>query len=115
MPPEILKVNNKIFPELAIFQFLNKPYNLRNTCILYRKKTKTAYNGGETLSSLAPKIWEFILNSLKEETSLTVFKNKTRDKRRKTKNKRQKTKDVGNKAMSVGNIEKELDSFKMFQ
>ena len=47
------------------------------------------------------KIWEPILNSLKEETSLVVFKNKTQD--------------VGNKVMPVGNIEKELDSFKMFQ
>ena len=98
---EILKVKNRIVPELVIFQFLNKPYNLRNACIFYRKKTKTAHNGGENLSSLAPKIWELILNSLKEETLLAVFINKTQD--------------VGNKLMPVGNIEKELDSFKMFQ
>ena len=98
---EILRVKNRIVPELAIFQFLNKPYNLRNAYILCRKKTKTAYNGGETLSSLAPKIWELILNSLQEETSLAVFKNKTQD--------------VGNKPMPLGNIETKLDSFKMFQ
>ena len=98
---EILKVKNRIVPELAISQFLSKPYNLTNACILNWKKTKTAYNGGENISSLSPKIWELILNFLKEETSLAVFKNKTQD--------------VGNKLMPVENIEKELDSFKMFK
>ena len=34
------------------------------------------YHGSETLSSLAPKIWQFIPNSLKKETTLAVFKNK---------------------------------------
>ena len=34
------------------------------------------YHGSETLSSLAPKIWQFIPNSLKKETTLEVFKNK---------------------------------------
>ena len=93
---EILKVKNRILPELSIFQFPNKLYNSRNACILCSKKIKTAYNSDENLFSLSPKIWELILNSLKEETSLAVFKNKTQH--------------VGNKLMPVGNIEKELDS-----
>ena len=38
-----------------IFQFVKKPYNLRNISILHRKRTKTVYNGLETLSSWAPK------------------------------------------------------------
>ena len=59
-----------------IFKFVKKPYNLRNTSTLHRKRTKTVYNGSETLSSLAPTICELIPNSLKEETSLAVFKNK---------------------------------------
>ena len=58
---EILKVKIRILPDLSIFQFLNKLYDLGNACMLYRKKTKTAYNSGENLSSLSPKIWELIL------------------------------------------------------
>lgn len=38
----------------------------------------SVYNGSETLSSLVPKIWEFIINSLKEETSPKVFRIKSR-------------------------------------
>ena len=75
---EIFKFKNGIAPELMsdIFQFVKKPYNLRNRSILQRKRTKTVYNGSETLSSLAPKIWVLLPNSLKEEMSLAVFKNK---------------------------------------
>ena len=61
-----------------IFQFIKKPYNLRNTSKLHRKRTKTVYYGSETLSSFGPKIWELISNSLKGETSLSVFKSKVK-------------------------------------
>lgn len=50
-----------------IFEFAKEPYNLRNTSILNRKRAKAMYCGRETLSSLAPNIWELILNSLKDE------------------------------------------------
>ena len=58
------------------FQFTNKPYNLRNKCILQRTKDCSVYHGAESICSLAPKIWELIPNDLKEENSLVVFKDK---------------------------------------
>ena len=75
---EISKVRNGIIPELMndIFQFVKKPYNLRNTSILDRKRTIMVYDGNEALSSLTPKIQKLLPNSLKGETSLAVFKNK---------------------------------------
>ena len=75
---EISKIRNGIIPELMndIFQFVKKPYNLRNTSILDRKRTIMVYDGNEALSSLTPKIQKLLPNSLKGETSLAVFKNK---------------------------------------
>ena len=41
-----------------------------------RTKDCTVYHGTESISSLAPKIWELISNDLKEENSIAVFKDK---------------------------------------
>ena len=75
---EIFKVRNGISTELMedVFQFVNKPYELRNNNVPQRKKDKTVHYGSESLSSLAPKIWEQIPKSLREETSFMCFKNK---------------------------------------
>ena len=34
----------------GIFQFVNKPYNLRNNSILLRKRNRSAINGTESIS-----------------------------------------------------------------
>ena len=75
---EIFKAKNGISPTIIadLFQFTNKPYNLRNKSILKRTKDCSVYYGSESISSLAPKIWELIPDALKEETSLSVFKDK---------------------------------------
>ena len=59
------------------FRFVQKSCNFRNKCILHGKKTnrEREYHGCETVSSLTPKNWELIPNSLKEEMLLAVFKN----------------------------------------
>ena len=73
-----------------------------------QKRTKKVYHGCETLSSLVPKIWQLISNSLKNETALAVFKNKIMT---------WATKITTNIHVdSARNIQKEeSDSFKIFQ
>ena len=75
---EIFKVKNGVSAELIedIFHFVNKPYDLRNNRIRCRKRNRTVFYGTESLSSLSPRIWELIPQSLKEETELSQFKTK---------------------------------------
>ena len=62
----------------GILHFVNKPYDLRNNRILFRKRNRTIFYGTESLSSLAPRIWELIPQLLKDETELSQFKTKTK-------------------------------------
>ena len=73
---EIFKSKNDYSPKLMkqVFVFENRPYNLRNPSILKRKKDRTVFYGSESISSLAPKIWELIPTSIKNTQSLDVFK-----------------------------------------
>ena len=75
---EIFKVKNGVSTGLTEdnFHFVNKPYDLRNNRILFRKRNRTVFYGTESLSSLAPRIWELIPQSLKGETELSQFKTK---------------------------------------
>ena len=75
---EIFKVKNGVSAGLTedIFHFFSKPYDLRNNRILFRKRNRTAFYSTESLSSLAPRIWELIPQSLKDETELSQFKTK---------------------------------------
>ena len=59
-----------------ISHFVNKPHDLRNNRILFRKRNRTVFYGTKILSSLAPRIWELIPQSLKDETELSQFKTK---------------------------------------
>ena len=58
------------------FDFVNKPYDLRNNRILFGKRNRTVFYGTESLSSLTPRIWELIPQLLKDETELFQFKTK---------------------------------------
>ena len=75
---EIFKVKNGVSTGLTedIFHFVNKPYDLRNNRILFRKRNRTVFYGTESLSSLAQRIWELIPQSRKDETELSQFKTK---------------------------------------
>ena len=57
---EIYKARNDLGPEIMkdVFQFVQKPYNLRNDSTLQRQRNRTVYFRTEIISSLAPKIWE---------------------------------------------------------
>ena len=59
-----------------VFQFVEKPYNLRNNSTLQRQVSRTVHFGTESISSLAPKIWEIVPNELKHAESLHIFKDK---------------------------------------
>ena len=50
------------------FHFVSKPHDLRNNRILFRKRNMIVFCDKESLSSLAPRIWELIPQSLKDES-----------------------------------------------
>ena len=59
-----------------IFHFVEKAYNLRNNSIIKRQANRTVYFGTESISSLAPKLWELIPSEIKSTKSLNIFKEK---------------------------------------
>ena len=75
---EIFKSKTGVSPELMndIFHFVKRPYNLRSVYTLERKRDHTVYHGSESLSSLAPKLWDLLPNSIKSSASLKEFKTK---------------------------------------
>ena len=56
------------------FHFIQKPYNLRNDPELQRRRNRTVYFGTESISSLAPKIWELVPSDIRSANSLEIFK-----------------------------------------
>ena len=82
---EIYKARNDLGPEIMkdIFHSVQKPYNLRNDSTLQRRRNRTVYFGTESISSLAPKIWEIVPCEIKNAKSLDIFlkKNKALDNR----------------------------------
>ena len=75
---EIYKVKNDLGPKIMadIFHFVEKPYNLRNNSIMQRQANRTVYFGTESISSLAPKLWELITGKIKCAKLLNIFKEK---------------------------------------
>ena len=75
---EIYKIKNDLGPKIMkdTFHFIQKPYNLRNDPVLQRRRNRTVYFGTESISSLAPKIWEVIPSDIRSAKSLGIFKEK---------------------------------------
>ena len=48
-----------------IFNFIQKPYNLGGVPELQRRRNRTVYSGTESISSLAPRIWELIRGDIR--------------------------------------------------
>ena len=61
-----------------LFYFVEKPYNLRNNSIIQKQANRTVYFGTESISPLAPKLWELIPSKIKSAKSLNIFKDKTK-------------------------------------
>ena len=55
---------------------IQKPYNLRNDPELQRRRNRTVYFGKESISLLAPKIWELIPSDVRSANSLGIFEEK---------------------------------------
>ena len=75
---EIFKSKSGVSPELMndIFHFVKRPHNLRSDHTLERKRDHTVYRCSESLSSLAPKLWDLPPNSIKNSASLKEFNTK---------------------------------------
>ena len=64
---EIFKTKLNISPEMLkeLFSFNVRNFNLRSQSKLKQIKTNSAYFGSESLSSLAPKIWDLVPDNFK--------------------------------------------------
>ena len=54
-------------------------YELRGNNFLERRKVKSMRYGTESISSLAPKIWEILPNEIKDSNTLQIFKAKIKN------------------------------------
>ena len=72
---ETYKARTDLGPEIMkdIFHLVQKPYNLRNDSTLQSRRNRTLYFGTESISSLAPKIWEILPCEIKNAKSLDIF------------------------------------------
>ena len=72
---EILKAKLNISPEIfkELFSFNVTNYNLKSQLTLKRIKTNSVHFGSESLSFLAPKIWDFVPNSFKNENRIKTW------------------------------------------
>ena len=75
---EIFKVKQNMAPEILteIFPQKESSYSLRNSITLQGRSIKTVMYGSETISSLAPKIWDVLQTELKRIVSPILFKKK---------------------------------------
>ena len=74
---ELYKIFNDISPDIMKDVFplnTSSTYDIRNREIFYTRPVKSVYHGTESLSYLAPKIWELVPESIKSAESLSVFK-----------------------------------------
>ena len=69
---KIFKSKTGVLPELIhdVFHFVESPYNLRSDYTLKRKRDHTVYHDSQNLSSLALKLWDLVLNSIKNSAFL---------------------------------------------
>jgi len=75
---EVFRTINNLQPKISedIIQIINSPYNLRNCAVFKKRNVHTVRYGTETISFLAPKIWEIVPHECKTSSSLQEFKTK---------------------------------------
>ena len=59
-----------------IFVERNNNYSLRGNNVLTRRRVNSVRYGTETVSFLAPKIWDILAKDIKDSESLDIFKRK---------------------------------------
>ena len=62
-----------------IFVERNNNYSLRGNNVLTRRRVNSVRYGTETVSFLAPKIWDILLKEIKDSESLDIFKRKIKN------------------------------------
>ena len=75
---ELYKVVNGFSPDIMkdVFPLSeNLCYNTRNKRTFHSRNIRTVHFGSETLSQLAPKIWELVPEEIKKLKSVASFKN----------------------------------------
>ena len=75
---EIYEVIQGISPPLLNEVFVPREcnYDLRGSNFLERRRVKSVRYGTESISFLAPKIWEILPNEIKDSDTLQIFKAK---------------------------------------
>ena len=58
------------------FKTTDNAYNLRNNSVFLQNNIRTVHFGRQSLTYLAPKIWNIIPKKLREIDNVTEFKNK---------------------------------------
>ena len=78
---EIYKVIQGISPPLLNEAFVPRQcnYDLRGNNFLERRRVKSVRYGTESISFLAPKIWETLPNEIKDSDTLQIFKAKIKN------------------------------------
>ena len=74
-PTEMNKILNGLSPDIMqdIFEAKSNYYNTRNAPV---RNVKTVRYGLQTISYIAPKIWDLLLKEMKQVTTLNEFKTK---------------------------------------
>ena len=74
-PTEMYKILNGLSPDIMqdIFEAKSNYYNTRNAPV---RNVKTVRYGLQTISYIAPKIWDLLLKEMKQVTTLNEFKTK---------------------------------------
>ena len=75
---EMYKILNGLSPDIMqdIFETKSNYYNTRNTPAFSSRNIKTVRYGLQTISYMAPKIWDLVPKEMKQVTTLNEFKAK---------------------------------------
>ena len=78
LAPEMYKILNGLFPDIMqdIFETKSNYYNTRNAPAFSSRNIKTVRYGLQTISYMAPKIWDLVPKEMKQVTTLNEFKAK---------------------------------------
>ena len=78
---ETFKVLHGLFPPLLneVFVERNYNYNLRGNNFLNRRRVNSVRYGTESVSFLAPKIWDILPKEIKNSETLNAFKLKIKN------------------------------------
>ena len=74
---ELYKIFNGVSPDIMKDVFplnTSSNYDIRNRPTFFTRRVRSVFNGTESLSYLAPKIWELVPENIKTAESLSKFK-----------------------------------------